>query len=235
MIKLDITVDTSGVIKMLQGFEKQVPFALQTAINNTAFDIRKRVGAELASRLDRPTRWTTGSVRVEKASKTSLAAVVRINASGKAGATPADLLSQQFTGGARRPKLYELALRAQGLLGSTEYTVPGAGVSLDAYGNPRRAQLLQILRALKGEKAAPTKRKSRTRLAGSIFWSAGGKGLPKGAWLKVAGGVKPLLIVVRSTTYAQRVPFQQIARDEFDQRWPVNLQAAVQRAIATAK
>lgn len=235
MIKLDIKVDTAGVVKMLRGFEKQVPYTLATAINNTAFQMRGRLGAELASRLDRPTRWTTGAVRVEKATKGNLVATVLVNASGRPGGSQAELLRQQFTGGGRAPKLYERALRSQGLLGPGEFTVPGAGVSLDANGNPRRSQLLQILKALGGQKAQATKRRSKTLLAGTIFWSRGDKGLAKGAWQKVAGGVKPLLIVVTSTTYRQRVPFHQIAREEFDRRWPGNAQAAVQRAIETAK
>ena len=62
-------------------------------------------------------------------------------------------LMPQVHGGPREMKPYEHALRSFGVLPAGHYTVPGAGIKLDRFGNIPRGTLTQILtgvRALRG-------------------------------------------------------------------------------------
>ena len=55
---------------------KQIPYATSRALNDTAWDARAAVQAQLPKKLDRPTPWTIRGVRVDKSSKRRLLAGV---------------------------------------------------------------------------------------------------------------------------------------------------------------
>lgn len=59
--------------------QKQVPYAVATALNNTAFQAKKEWQEELPRVLDRPTKYTVSGWRVKKAKK-SKELVVRVEA-----------------------------------------------------------------------------------------------------------------------------------------------------------
>lgn len=234
MLKINVSTDFREVDKLLGDLRRQVPFIASKALNDTAFSVRARIARELAARLDKPTRWTLGLPRVNKATKQKLQAEVFVNDKPIGGVAPIDLLAQQFTGGQRRAKRFELLLRQAGYLAGNEVTVPGRGMIIDANGNPKRSQLMSILRALKLASPGKKTRKSGT-LAGTIIWSQG-RGLPRGAWLrKGRNEIVPLLLVVKAATYQQRIDFEKTAKDEIEKTWSKHFESAMSYAIKTSR
>lgn len=75
-----ITVDARGIEEVQRRLEslarEQIPYATMLAINETAFAVRGAVQDEMKRVFDRPKPWTINQVRVRKATKTKLVAVV---------------------------------------------------------------------------------------------------------------------------------------------------------------
>ena len=160
---------------------------------------------------------------------------------GKNRMSMAEIIGHQFTGGTRKHKALEKLLTSYNFMKSGEFVVPGAAAKLDRYGNMNKGQIQQIISQLKirrlgfDQAATESKRSKRNQMkAGSIFWSYGKDGgrvplvdkelgitygwkggnasrLPKGAWVRAGRSVKPLLIVVSSTSYRQRIDLEKIA------------------------
>jgi hypothetical protein len=83
-------------------------------------------------------------MRVEKATKEALTAVVRFTERGE-GVPAAEYLRHNITGGRRVLKRSEIMLRAAGILPEGMLTIPGKAAKLDAYGNMSRGQIVSIL------------------------------------------------------------------------------------------
>ena len=234
MIDIKVSIDTSGVQRMLANAEKQLRYAAARGLTATAYDARTALQKEMAARLDRPTRWTLGGSRVEKATRDNLVAVLAMR---EGQFQPADQLRQQFAGGGRAPKRFEVALQRAGLIAGGERIVPGRAAQLDVYGNVRRGQLTQILQAIGAAKAkAPTKQKRTSRSARSeIFWSDGKAGPEKGAWLKKGKTLMSLLLVVSSTQYRQRLALRPLVERVVAERLQRNFDTALAEALRTAR
>jgi hypothetical protein len=67
MLKIDTRQLNRLVRDLALTRSKAIPYAIRNALNTQAFDARQRWQAEMQSRLTLRNRWTTGSVRVEKA------------------------------------------------------------------------------------------------------------------------------------------------------------------------
>ena len=75
MVEISITVDQ--LPRVLQGFTEQIPFAASQALNDTAFAVKKQMPTLMGDDLTLRNKFTAGgSIRFDKASKTSLAATV---------------------------------------------------------------------------------------------------------------------------------------------------------------
>ena len=96
MIDIKVSIDTSGVQRMLANAEKQLRYAAARGLTATAYDARTALQREMAARLDRPTKWTLGGSRVEKATRDNLVAVLAMR---EGQFEPAGQLAQQFVGG----------------------------------------------------------------------------------------------------------------------------------------
>ena len=233
MIDIKVSIDTSGVQRMLANAEKQLRYAAARGLTATAYDARTALQREMAARLDRPTKWTLGGSRVEKATRDNLVATLAMR---EGQFQPADQLRQQFAGGGRAPKRFEVALQRAGLIAGGERIVPGRAAQLDAYGNVRRGQLTQILQAIGAAKAKvgkTTKRKTAARQV--IFWSDGKAGPEKGAWLKKGKTLMSLLLVVSSTQYRQRIALRPLVERVVAERLQKNFDSALAEALRTAK
>lgn len=136
--------------------------AIAGAINDVAFEARKRVQAELISKLDRPIPYTQRGVLVAKAKpeQANPTAVVGFDivtvqdASGNAidyrqtapGETArGNYLSPLESGAPRKTKRFELALQASGAMPRGTFAVPARETKLDAFGNLPRSQIQQII------------------------------------------------------------------------------------------
>ncbi|UCV09143.1 hypothetical protein [Dechloromonas denitrificans] len=234
--------------KALDRLERQTRYAMARALTKTAKDAQGELVGEMKNQFDRPTPWTLRSTFVKPATKQTLRAIVGVKdmAGAKARATPEAILYHQFRGGGRIWKGLERWLNRAGLIGSSEFVVPGAGARIDQYGNMSQGQVVQIMSQLKlGADASAwssgSKRSRRSvRLAGRVFWSLGyGKAshLRRGAWIDMGGeiGLRPLLIVVRRTNYRARIDLTHIARRTIGRNWDDNFTAAFYEALASAR
>lgn len=65
-----MTDNIDQVLRQLSGvLERQIPFAVSKALNDTGFDITRDLADELDKRLDRPTAFTKRAFGVKRASK----------------------------------------------------------------------------------------------------------------------------------------------------------------------
>lgn len=95
---------------------------------------------------DRPTPFIQRGFKYRKAAWDNLTA--EVYADDYMGPAPQKTLASEVFGGARKPKRFELALRAKGILPADQFAVPGRDARLDAYGNMSNGQIVQILSAL---------------------------------------------------------------------------------------
>ena len=73
-MNINLTTNASKVQKAIQGFSKQMPFAMSQALNSTAFDIRRQIVDRTypQSFKVKNKRFANAMFRVEKASKRKL-------------------------------------------------------------------------------------------------------------------------------------------------------------------
>ena len=118
------------------------------AINDTAFEMRRAMQAEIKSVFDRPTKYIVDSPRVVRATPDKLTARIAPAYMGGKGIDPQKILQVQEFGGLRRDKRSEVALRRAGILPAGYYTAipatpyPGSD---DGRGNLRGPFIVQLL------------------------------------------------------------------------------------------
>ena len=244
-----ITVRMEGVDEALRkysGIEKQVRFAAALALTRTAQEVQKSMRGELASKIDKPTRYTLGGTFVRRAEKYNLEAIVGlIDKPLGRGHAQAKYLAALLSGGRRRHVGYERALQGIGAMPSGYQIVPGNGAKLDAYGNINRKQMTEVFGALKSSSRSArvySGRGKRQQLAGYFAAMPNNPKtahLPPGIYRRVerAGGssVQPVLLFVRPGDYPRRLDLitrgVAIARREF----PSQFASAFRHAISTAR
>lgn len=140
--------------------ERRLRAAVATALTRTAVQVRAKSLVALKSAINAPTPYTVRQLRYVGATADRLVSAVGFNiapiqdASGNVvryqdlgrGETPAGkYLEAQMSGGPRRNKRFEVALRSRGLLPSGWFAVPGERAKIDSYGNQSVGELKQIL------------------------------------------------------------------------------------------
>lgn len=262
---IEVQSNLAELPKLYIDVDRQMRFAASVALNRTADTVRKAINSEMQSSFDRPTPYTLRALRVRRSDRNTLTAHVDFKDAGAAGkGTPADrYLSPQVYGGGRSRKRSERALEAAGM-SAGKYMVPGAGATLDQYGNVSRGQIVQLLSYLQafgehGYRANATDR-SRKRLAklgrsdggykkigGVQYFVSRGKGtvtngrrqpLAAGVWRKtgVHGvDVHPVLLFVDAPTYQPRLSFYEVAEDTFDQHFDGEYETALEAAMRSAR
>jgi hypothetical protein len=238
MIQLDIRgmAEVQAALRNLA--EEQMPFAMATAINSTAFAVQKFEKERIASVFDRPTPLIQNAFRVEKATKQSLTSKVYIDPKRSA-------LSPHERSGSRGLKGFERVLRDKGWLPSGYRAVPSRSMALDSYGNPLRAEINRLMKWAQGVTGFSGQRTktqryfcipvgSRAALSPGLWLEA------KGSSGKGAGGYRmrkaiPLLLFVSGVKYRERLEFVTTAEQEARRLLPDAMAAAVQRAIDTAR
>lgn len=220
----------------LQSASAQLPYAIASAINSTAFQVMQAERAEIKRVFDRPTPFVQKGIRYQKATKQTLTATVY------AAPKPAQSLIAEVEGGQRKTKTFEAIMRNAGVLPAGRYIVPGSGAKLDRYGNIDRSQLVAILSKLGALSSSASLSKRNTKaLASANTYFIGGKGassrLYPGIWQRQQGGkgIKPVLLFVSRATYSPRYQFERVARDTVMRQFTDNFDKAWAKAMATAR
>lgn len=143
-----IQIDARGMAEVqaaLRGLAaQQLPYAMMTAINSTAFAVLKESRKRMESVFDRPTPLIKGATRVEKATKESLTATVYIDPKR------ASVLMTHEAGGKRGDQSLERYLQSKGWLPASYRAIPTDKMPLNSYGNPKVAEVRKIIAGLPG-------------------------------------------------------------------------------------
>lgn len=257
MIKINAKVDVRGIVKQLADIkDKQLPFAMSLAINRTAQKVKVAEQHEIRDVFDRPTPYIQNSVFIKPSKPQTLTAKVWLKDQAVKGVGADKILAAEITGGQRRLKRYEVALRAAGVLPNGYYTVPGESANIDAYGNISVGQIKQILSFFRTNNdvgfTSNSTEQTRAKLAKgskkkagiSYFVGSPGDGKsPLGIWRRThtgsfTGPVKPLqpiLIFVRHTNYEPIFDFKFVAENTINKEFDNEFVKAWNQAKLTAK
>ncbi|MCU0806426.1 MAG: phage tail protein [Candidatus Contendobacter sp.] len=228
-----MTVDIRGlneVQRQLQNLAaEQIPYATMVAINNTAFAVQKASRARLEAAFDKPTPLIKGATRVEKATKQTLTATVYIDPKR------ALILETHEEGGKRGHQAIERFLVGKGWLPSGWRAVPGGGMPLDTYGNPKRAEVAKVIAELNAgiSGIATSNRRcfvirpgQRSRLTPGIYRI---RSRSQGR------SILPLFLFVSTTQYRPILKWEPTVAAEAVRLLPDEAARAIQRALATTR
>ncbi len=254
-MQINVTSNIAQVQRALEAQARQVPFALSVALNRTAEWAETSVRKEMTKVFDRPTRYFLRSLRVIRSTKAKLQATVWFKDANSATGGAA-MVAPHIYGGDRATKPMELRLQRAGLMPVGWRVVPGAAADLDAFGNMSRGQISQLLNVLgtyreagyNKANAATRARLAKGNLKKGVYGfeyfvnpvgSARGRHLEPGVYKRVrtafGTSLKPVLIFVKRTQYRQRLDFVGIVQRTVDAKFPLEFDAAFDRAVRTAR
>ena len=214
-----------------------VPYAASTALTRTAQHAAKiELPAEMRSVFGNPVAYTLNSLRIEPATKDTLSARVMVKNSG-AGVAPENFLFPQVEGGGRKHKRAEAAMRYAGVLGAGQFAMPGSGLSLDATGNVKGAEVRTILAALKGIRAVSSARNKQRKgrvLENDLFvGKPNGGNRPDGIWRREGQRIRALFVFTNDApTYGKRLDFTGVVQRVALQRFQPEFQKAMAAMVA---
>lgn len=236
MIRVSVKHNINRAIEFLDDVQKEsIPAATMRSMNYTARKVKEAEEREVRDVFDRPTRNTQNAFYVKPATKRKLTAEIGIKDDAGKGVPASKYLLAQITGGTRRLKRFEVALRSVGVLPSGYWAVPGSGARLDAHGNMSAGQIVQILSYFRAfpevgysanitdKRRASLRKGGKRKLGYEYFVGSPGNGtLPLGVWQRFhfAGGgfsggrtaIRPILIFVSRSLYEKRFDFEFVAR-----------------------
>lgn len=126
---MQISSNFKDVIKGLSDLDKkQIPFAISKALNDTAFQAKDALVAQMRKKLDNPTPFTLRAVKIKKATKDRQYAFIYIDD------TQAKYLDNMYFGGVKTPKKKAIV-------------VPTKDVRLNKYGNLTRNKVKNLLKS----------------------------------------------------------------------------------------
>lgn len=250
-MRINVTSNFPEVADSIRAFGRQGQFAAAAALSRTAKqDVQPAIRKEMTRAFDRPTNYTLNSTFVKGATKDKLEARVWLkdNPSGKG--TPADrYLAPQIFGGERRQKGLERALQAARLMPAGYVAVPAVGAQLDANGNVKRSQIVQILSQLRLQRGAGyesratgSRRSNRTIARQGVTYFAlpqARRGLQPGVYLKRKGGqgpaVQPVFVFASRAMYRPILKFFEVGEATARARFPGHFSAELAKALGTAR
>jgi len=226
-----IAIDIRGMPelqRMLRNLaEDQMPYAISSALNSTAFAVQKQQKARIPSVFDRPTPLIKGAIRVEKATKQTLTAMVYVDPKR------AVILKTHEEGGKRGDQKLERYLRGKGWLSAGWRAVPTDKMKLNSYGNPAQAEVTKIITGLPvigGVKGQPRR---------YFVIESGHPTLSPGIYRTLSksngGAVMKLYHFVAQARYRPRLGFEETAMAEAKRLLPDAMSQAIRRAIETAR
>lgn len=238
MIKIDVQADVRAATQFLDDVQRrQVPFATALALTRTGRKLGTDLAGELRGKLDSPSPYTLRSTFSTVATKANLSTTVGIKDQKPAGGTaPAVLLKEHFTGGVRGHKPMEKALAALGDLPAGWRVVPGSGMPLDAYGNPKRTAVRELLGALRSGAQVYKGRGKNVALVGYFVIKVGTRShLSPGIYWRKGRAVRPMFVFINQAGYRKRIDLPRLARDTVDRDFPNEFRQALSNALDTAR
>lgn len=247
MARIDVVIDTTGLVEHLNELEKkQLPFARSLAANEAAYGGMQTLRRLSPLIIDQPTPFTVRAIRYERGTKASPAAAVVLSGDAAKGTPPAKYLTIT-RGGTRGQRRSERVLERAGLISADEGWVPGNWLKKNRFGNQLTGgQVVRILSQIKafGEqgfsanmtqrsKARAVKRGDKPR-----YFLSRGDHLPRGVWERYGPGrrgVRPVMLFVKLPTYSKTFDFVSIAQSELRRRFVLAWPGALRRALATAR
>lgn len=219
--------------------QKQLPFAIAMALNDTAKDMLDEEKEHMAQVFDRPTRWTLNAFFVKKANKRNLTATIQ----RKSYPGRRFYLEVQNKGGTRRRTGIETLIASRlRYAGSINAITPAAAARRNASGNMSPAQVQRILLAVQAQRDSyqNTTASSRARARGreQYFVPRPGSKLSPGIWQRTSrrSGVKKVLHFTSAMpTYSKRFRFEEVATRKARQVFPRHLSVRLRQAIETAR
>lgn len=145
---MQIDLKFAGVeeaIKKLDMLSPRIMKAAVNSLNRTGSAVLEALKAQMPIDFDRPTPYTIDSPRLQRAAPDRLWAQIAPHEWPGKGTPAKKYLFPEIYGGQRHSKRSENALRRIGILPEGYYTVPGAGATIDAYGNQSPGEIRQIL------------------------------------------------------------------------------------------
>lgn len=264
MIKVEIQ-GLQATMAHIAGMGKQVRYAASRALNNVAFAASAEVKAEMKRVFKGgATPYTLAAFRVLKATRDNLTSVVELRPDSGGKAKSYDVvLRHLFTGGTRAWKGMEGAFRRIGLLPDGYMIVPGDACPLDAYGNPPKSLIVQLISYFNafGEVGfrANMSDKRRAKLAGvgrtasgyktlngvQYFvsrgpgqWYGRRQHLPAGIWSRTGihgSDIKPIFIFVRRGRWQRIIDLQRIGKAVVGRRWQAEFERELAQALRSAR
>ncbi len=244
MLAISQSGTVADVLASMRGVQSyMVPYAAATALTRTAKVAEKdALPAAMRASFDNPTRYTLNALRMEPATKDSLAATIMVK-NKAAGVAPENFLAPEVDGGQRKRKRTEVALSYAGVLSGNRFAMPGKAMEIDAAGNVKGADVRTLLATLKklGAKSATREREGGKRLRSgralknSLFVGRPiGGNRPDGIWRREAKRLRPLFIFTsQAPQYGKRLDFagtvQRVARERFRGEFEKALQAMIAR------
>jgi hypothetical protein len=144
MLQYHVKLDDRKLKRLIKQYPQTVRRAAETALDNTAFEIRKVLREDMKRVFDRPTPYTLNSLQVIKTRNHNMRATVWFKKPERMGR---HYLEYQVKGGGRRQKGFERALG--------RYFIPARDERRDRYGNLTSGLIRQILSVLgRAESAA---------------------------------------------------------------------------------
>jgi len=148
MISYDVAKDVRSVVQDLRALgSRHIPFATARTLTALAKSGQAETEREMRSVFDRPTAYALRSLVVKPATKAQLEASVGLKdtSQNKQSRSPLDVLGHEFTGGQRKFKAFEGALRRMGYLPNGWAVVPGDAAQLDAFGNMPASFIVKLM------------------------------------------------------------------------------------------
>lgn len=235
---ITIQVDTKDATRWLNDVQrKQLPFATAVALTRTAGLVEKSLLGEITAKLDNPSPYTKRSTFKTSAKKTALYAEVGIKDKKPAGGTaPAVLLGEHFSGGLRGNKPMEKAIAALGAMPSGWRVVPGAGMPLDAYGNPKRNAVREVIQSLRSKTQVYKGRGKRVALVGYFVIPVGADShLQPGIYTRKGRDISPVFLYIKAAGYRKRFDLPALAQRVVAREFNNQFDAALSAALATAR
>ena len=178
-MKFTFDLDTRAVRAALGESDRQVRFAGILTATKVAQAVKAAQERALPAVIDRPNPYTQRSLFMRRATVQRPVAEVWFKddtAASRMGTPAAVYLAPQVSGGARRVKRFEKALQLAGHMPSGYQCVPGGGCKRDAYGNPSRGQIIQILSQLRITASMHERKAVMADLADAFVAMPGGLG-----------------------------------------------------------
>jgi hypothetical protein len=181
-MKINIQTNFQEVRRQFASMARQVDFAAAVALTKTAMDARQELISKLPQIVDRPTRYTMGSVFVKKATRKNLQSEIGFKDNYQSGSFDESkhYMMGILKGGTRRTKRFEGRLIMVGKLSRGEHLVPTRFADFDQHGNVNPGQITKILSQLKtavvlgdNSNASDSKRSQAKRSIEQYFWSGG--------------------------------------------------------------